>query len=90
MTLGWKVLLPVSLGYVMIIASTILVLDYLEVAYGFVFGLVLTAVSGLCTIGFLFFLDRDRVIAGAAVPHRLDRPVRMPDTRVPDTAIQGD
>jgi NADH-quinone oxidoreductase subunit H len=90
MTLGWKVLLPVSLGYVMVVASTILVLDYLEVAYGFVFGLVLTVVSGLCTLGFLFFLDRDRVIAGAAVPHRLDRPVRMPDTRVPGTAIQGD
>ncbi|MDT8367651.1 MAG: NADH-quinone oxidoreductase subunit NuoH [Longimicrobiales bacterium] len=91
MSLGWKVLLPVSLAYVMIVSATILVLDHLEVAYGFTFGLVLTAVSGACTVAFLFFLDRDRVIAGAAVPHRLDRPVRMPDTRLPErSSVEGD
>ncbi|MBT8337719.1 MAG: NADH-quinone oxidoreductase subunit NuoH [Gemmatimonadetes bacterium] len=87
MTLGWKVMLPVSLAYVMIVAGTILVLDTIGVSYGFTFGLVLTAVSGVCTAGLLFFLDRDRVIKGASVPTRHDRPVRMPVVEVP---LSGD
>ena len=82
MSLGWKVMLPTALAYVMVVAGTILVLDQIGVPYGFVFGLVLTAVSAICTLAFLMFLDRDRIIAGASVPHRQDRPVRMPVTEV--------
>jgi len=82
MSLGWKVMLPTGLAYVMLVAATILVLDLLEVPYGLTFGLVLTAVSGACTAGFLFFLDRDRVISGASIPYRQDRPVRLPVTEV--------
>jgi NADH-quinone oxidoreductase subunit H len=82
MSLGWKVMLPTGLAYVMVVAVTVLVLDLLEVPYGLVFGLVLTAVSGACTLAFLFFLDRDRVISGASVPYRQDRPVRLPVTEV--------
>ncbi len=71
MHLGWKVMLPTALGYLMLIAATILVLDQLAVE-GFLFGFVLTVVSLLCTLGFVFFLDRDRIISGASVPpHRL-------------------
>ena len=65
MHLGWKVLLPAALGYIMLIAGTMLVLDQLGVAYGMLYGLVLTAVSGVTTLAFLFFVDRDRVISGA-------------------------
>jgi NADH-quinone oxidoreductase subunit H len=83
MSLGWKVMLPVSLAYVMLVAGTILVLDTLGIEYGFTFGLVLTAMSTLCTVGFLFFLDRDRVIQGASVPTRQKHPVRMPVVDVP-------
>ena len=82
MSLGWKVMLPTGLAYVMIVAATILVLDLLEVPYGLTFGLVLSAVSGACTLAFLFLLDRDRVISGASVPYRQDRPVRLPVTEV--------
>ena len=66
MSLGWKVLLPVSLAYLVLIGGTILVLDELGVAYGMVFGLILTAVSGVFLLAFLFFVDRGRIIAGAA------------------------
>ncbi len=66
MALGWKVMLPTSLAYVMLIAMTILVLDELGMQYGFFYGLVLTAVSGAATLTFMFFLDRGRTIAGAA------------------------
>ena len=66
MSLGWKVMLPTALAYVMLMAGTILTLDTLGVAFGFGYGLVLTAVSGVATIGFMFFLDRGKTITGAA------------------------
>lgn len=66
MALGWKVMLPTSLAYVMLVAMTILVLDEVGVQYGFFYGLALTAVSGAATLFFMFFLDRGRTIAGAA------------------------
>ena len=65
MHLGWKVLLPAALGYIVLIAGTMLVLDQLGVPFGLFYGLALTAVSGLTTVVFLFFVDRDRVIGGA-------------------------
>jgi NADH-quinone oxidoreductase subunit H len=65
MFLGWKVMLPVALAYVMLLAASILVLDQLGVE-GFLFGAVLTAVSGIATVLFVFFLDRGRIMAGAA------------------------
>jgi len=66
MQLGWKVMLPVALAYVMVVAATILTLDSLEVAYGFTFGLVLTVVSAICTGLFLFVLDRGRTLDGSS------------------------
>ena len=66
MALGWKVMLPTSLAYVMLVAMTILVLEEVGVAYGFGYGVVLTAVSGAATFAFMFFLDRGRTITGAA------------------------
>ncbi len=76
MSLGWKVMLPVALAYVMVVAGTVLVLDTLGVEYGFTFGLALTAVSAACTGAFLFFLDRGRIIRGASVhaPLRIQDP----------------
>jgi len=65
MSLGWKVLLPTSLAYVMVMAASALILDQVGVAYGFTYGLVLTAVSALCLGAFLFVLDRGRIITGA-------------------------
>jgi NADH-quinone oxidoreductase subunit H len=66
MQLGWKVLLPSALAYVMVVGATILTLDQMGIPYGFVFGLVLTVVSALCTGIFLFSLDRGRILTGAS------------------------
>ena len=74
MSLGWKVMLPVSLAYIAVMAMTILVLDQVGVAYGFLFGLVLTVVSLACTGAFLFYLDSGRTIRGAAA----DSAARVP------------
>ena len=79
MHLGWKVMLPMSLGYVVIVAATMLVLDEVGVPFGFAYGLVLTAVSAVCTLAFIFFIDRDRIISGA---HH-----RQPRRRLPSTAL---
>lgn len=65
MHLGWKVMLPISLGYVVLIAATMLTLDELGVPFGLGYGLALTGVSAICTLSFLFFVDRDRIISGA-------------------------
>jgi len=66
MSLGWKVMLPTALAYVMLMAGSILTLDEIGMTWGFGYGLVLTAISGLATVGFLFVLDRGRTITGAA------------------------
>jgi len=64
MHLGWKVMLPVALAYIMIIAATVLVMDQLGVE-GFLFGAVLTGVSAICTGIFVFWIDRGRLISGS-------------------------
>jgi NADH-quinone oxidoreductase subunit H len=86
MHLGWKVMLPTALIYVMVVAATILVLDQIGVE-GFLFGAVLTAVSGLATVIFVFFVDSDRLISGSAVTGT-DREVRSPVRQVNRTPIE--
>ncbi|MDA0328768.1 MAG: NADH-quinone oxidoreductase subunit NuoH [Gemmatimonadetes bacterium] len=66
MALGWKVLLPTALAYIMLIGGSILVLDEIGVRWGFGYGLALTAISGVSTFAFVFFMDRGRTITGAA------------------------
>ena len=84
MALGWKVMLPTALAYVMLIGGTILMLDEIGVAWGFSYGLALTAVSGVATVAFVFFLDRGRTITGAA-SHRTQR-IEHKTTPVPAPA----
>ncbi|MEX0907701.1 MAG: NADH-quinone oxidoreductase subunit NuoH [Gemmatimonadota bacterium] len=66
MHLGWKIMLPTALAYVTVMAAAMLTLDSLGVPFGLVYGLILTAVNLVITVGFLVLLDRDRVIAGTA------------------------
>ncbi|HEX7090261.1 MAG TPA: NADH-quinone oxidoreductase subunit NuoH [Longimicrobiales bacterium] len=70
MHLGWKVLLPTALAFIAVTGTTILVLDRIGMEYGRWYGLVLTAVNLVATAVFLWVIDRDRVIGGAAVRPR--------------------
>jgi len=70
MHLGWKVMLPVSLAYVMLMAASMLTLDTLGVPFGFVYGLILTGISLVATGLFVFVLDRDRIIGGSPPERR--------------------
>jgi len=73
MHLGWKVMLPTALTYVMLLAATILTLDQLGIE-GFLFGAILTLVSGVATFIFVFLIDRDRIIGGAALGRNASAP----------------
>ncbi|MFQ5703025.1 MAG: NADH-quinone oxidoreductase subunit NuoH [Gemmatimonadales bacterium] len=71
MAIGWKGLLPVTLGYLMLIATAVLVLDSLGIPDGRLYGFILFGVN-IPAIYVLFWLgDRGRLIEG----QKLRRPV---------------
>ena len=90
MSLGWKVMLPVSLGYVMLIGGTILVLDEIGMTWGFGYGLALTAVSGAATLACMFFLDRGRTITGAAAHRSQKMEIKTIPPSIAATSSAGD
>ncbi len=65
MQLGWKFLLPLALGYVAVIATTVLVLDQIQVPFGRGYGLILFAVNAVIVYVIFWGLDRGRLIAGS-------------------------
>ncbi len=65
MDLGWKVLLPTALAYIVLMGTTMLLLDSLGLGFGFLYGLVLTAVNIVATVLFLFVVDRGHTISGS-------------------------
>jgi NADH-quinone oxidoreductase subunit H len=65
MDLGWKVLLPTALAYIMLMGSAILILDRMGLRYGLIYGLILTGVNIVATLFFMFVIDRGRVITGS-------------------------
>ncbi len=65
MALGWKVLIPLIVVYIVVLGAVILVLDGMGVEFGLTYGLVLTGLNLLLLVGLLFVLDRSRFIAGA-------------------------
>jgi NADH-quinone oxidoreductase subunit H len=92
MSLGWRVLLPVALVYIIVIAGTLLILDLLGVRPGAIHGIILGVVN-LAMTGVLFVvLDSGRIISpayGGMNPERLKR-LRAMRTRSPLAASGGD
>jgi NADH-quinone oxidoreductase subunit H len=66
MHLGWKIMLPTALAYIMVTGTTILVLDRAGVTMGVKYGLILTAVNAVCTFIFVRLLDSDRIMSGSS------------------------
>ena len=66
MDLGWKVLLPTALVYVMFIAVATWGLEAAGVAFGVREGLMLAAANVVLGYGFFKLLDRNRVLGGPA------------------------
>jgi NADH-quinone oxidoreductase subunit H len=70
MDLGWKVLLPIALAYVMVIAVAVWGLEAAGLRFGVGYALVLSVLS-LALGGLLLWgLDRNRVIGGSASRQR--------------------
>jgi len=66
MALGWKVLLPLSLGYVAVIATAIWYLhEQLGWSYGTPFALALGGVNLVLVILVVWWLDRGRIVSGS-------------------------
>jgi NADH-quinone oxidoreductase subunit H len=65
MSLGWKFMLPMALTYIVIIASTILALDYFGLGRGFLYALALFAINAVLVVIAFFILDRGRIISPA-------------------------
>jgi len=71
MALGWKVMLPLALGYVTVLATAIWILHaLLGWTYDTRFGLVLFALNVLLAIPLLFGLDRGHLVAGSVAEER--------------------
>jgi NADH-quinone oxidoreductase subunit H len=76
MSLGWKTMLPLALAYIVIVAATLLGLDYLGLERGFLYGLAMLAVNVVLVIIVFFILDRGRIISpayGRATPEQIAR-----------------
>jgi NADH-quinone oxidoreductase subunit H len=65
MALGWKVLLPVALVYIVIIAATVLGLDAAGIERGLGYGGVLFGVNAVLVIGLFVVFDRGRILSPA-------------------------
>jgi NADH-quinone oxidoreductase subunit H len=71
MALGWKVMLPLALGYLAVLATAIWVLhDQLGWAYDSRFALALFGMNLLIGIPVFFVLDRGRLVAGSVAEER--------------------
>ncbi len=69
MSLGWKVLMPLMMAYIMVMAGLIFALDSAGLATGPTYGLILAAVNLVLLIVLLFAGDRGVLIRGAGT-HR--------------------
>jgi NADH-quinone oxidoreductase subunit H len=84
MDLGWKVFLPSLMGYIMLMAVAVYLLDSAGVTPGARFSAALLAFNLLLLGIFLFVLDRGRLIRGAAAKSR-----RAAEPRRAITATSG-
>ena len=71
MSLGWKLMLPLALSYITIVATVILVLDRAGIARGPLYGAILFGINVVLAVLLFLILDRGRIISPAY--SRLDR-----------------
>jgi NADH-quinone oxidoreductase subunit H len=65
MSLGWKVLLPLAIGYITVLASAMLALDYAGMPRDWRYALILFALNAVILIGLFVVMDRGRIISPA-------------------------
>jgi len=65
MSLGWKVLLPLSLGYIVVIAGAVLGLDILGIQHGWLLSLDLFVLNIVLMVIVFLVIDRGRLVSPA-------------------------
>jgi NADH-quinone oxidoreductase subunit H len=65
MSLGWKVMLPLSLAYIVIIAAAVLGLDVAGIQHGWLLSLDLFAVNVVLMVIVFLVIDRGRLVSPA-------------------------
>ncbi len=65
MSLGWKLMLPIALAYVALIATVVVVLDKAGIVRGHMFGLILFGINIVSVAALFFWLDRGRMVSPA-------------------------
>jgi NADH-quinone oxidoreductase subunit H len=82
MSLGWKVLLPLALAYIVIVAGATLALDRLYMPRGYSFGLALFGMNIVLVILLFLIVDRGRIISPASARVRSAELARLRDARL--------
>jgi NADH-quinone oxidoreductase subunit H len=92
MALGWKILLPLALTYIVVVASVVLALDAARIPRDWRFGLALFGVNLVVMLLVALVLDRGRVISPATtrVGRRDLERLRVRPTRSAAPAEVGD
>jgi NADH-quinone oxidoreductase subunit H len=92
MSLGWRLLLPVALVYIILVAGTLLILDLLGVRPGAMHGVILGLVNIVLTGVLFMVLDSGRIISPAYGGVNADRLRRLRAMRLrsPLAAPGGD
>jgi NADH-quinone oxidoreductase subunit H len=65
MSLGWKVMLPTALGYIIIVAAAILILESAGIRRGAMYASILGAVNMALVVILFAILDRGRIVSPA-------------------------
>ena len=65
MVLGWKFMIPLAIGYIVLVATSVLVLDALNVTFGLQYAAVLFALNLLVAYVLFWVVDRNRIMVGA-------------------------
>ncbi len=73
MALGWKVMLPVALAYIMIVATAVWAFDAMGMTFGWPYAAAMLGVNVVLLIVLLWGLDQNRIIWG----QRLQREGRV-------------
>ncbi len=76
MALGWKVLIPMLVTYIIVLGGVMLILEARGVEFGFTFGLALTILNLALLAGLLYWLDRRRLIVGSGWRPTRPQPLR--------------
>src|SRR6476660_8147923 len=77
MSLGWRFMLPLSLAYIVVIATVILILDSAQIHRGAMYSSILGAVNMALVVIVFAILDRGRIISPAYGRARADQLQRL-------------